>query len=147
MHKRTFLSSVLPPCSDANLHSSAIFGQAIQVTLRALRPDRMKMSTTATRVTPFGKLGAAREIRGVIGARISHYPLGTFDEPTAGLDVLVARAVMQSIDQLRALGKRILFSTHTMRQVEKLCDRAAILSRARIRASGTWLELRARYGH
>jgi sodium transport system ATP-binding protein len=73
-------------------------------------------------------------------------PVLIFDEPTAGLDVLVGRAVMQSIDQLRALGKCILFSTHIMREVEKLCDRVAILSRGRIRASGTLPELRARYG-
>jgi sodium transport system ATP-binding protein len=73
-------------------------------------------------------------------------PVLILDEPTAGLDVLVGRAVMQSIDQLRALGKCILFSTHIMREVEKLCDRVAILSRGRIRASGTLPELRARYG-
>jgi sodium transport system ATP-binding protein len=73
-------------------------------------------------------------------------PVLIFDEPTAGLDVLVGRAVMQSIDQLRALGKCILFSTHIMREVEKLCDRVAILSRGRIQASGTLPELRARYG-
>src|SRR6266851_7415336 len=73
-------------------------------------------------------------------------PVLIFDEPTAGLDILVGRAVMQSIDQLRALGKCILFSTHIMREVEKLCDRVAILSRGRIQASGTLPELRARYG-
>lgn len=73
-------------------------------------------------------------------------PVLIFDEPTAGLDVLVGRAVMQSIDQLRALGKCILFSTHIMREVERLCDRVAILSRGRIQACGTLPELRARYG-
>jgi sodium transport system ATP-binding protein len=73
-------------------------------------------------------------------------PVLIFDEPTAGLDVLVGRAVMQSIEQLRALGKCILFSTHIMREVEKLCDRVAILSRGRIQACGTLPELRARYG-
>jgi len=73
-------------------------------------------------------------------------PVLIFDEPTAGLDVLVGRAVMQSIDQLRALGKCILFSTHIMREVEKLCDRVAILSRGQIQASGTLPELRERYG-
>jgi sodium transport system ATP-binding protein len=73
-------------------------------------------------------------------------PVLIFDEPTAGLDVLVARSVMQNIDQLRALGKCILFSTHIMREVEKLCDRVAILSRGQIQACGTLAELRARYG-
>jgi sodium transport system ATP-binding protein len=73
-------------------------------------------------------------------------PVLIFDEPTAGLDVLVGRAVMQNIDRLRALGKCILFSTHIMREVERLCDRVAILSRGQIQACGTLPELRARYG-
>src|SRR5207253_7625358 len=73
-------------------------------------------------------------------------PVLIFDEPTAGLDVLVGRAVMQSIDQLRALGKCILFSTHIMREVEKLCDRVAIVSQGKIKACGTLPELRERHG-
>src|SRR5438105_12799937 len=73
-------------------------------------------------------------------------PVLIFDEPTAGLDVLVARSVLQSIEQLRALGKCILFSTHIMREVERLCDRVAIVSRGRIQACGTLAELRDRYG-
>jgi sodium transport system ATP-binding protein len=73
-------------------------------------------------------------------------PVLIFDEPTAGLDVLVARAVLQNIERLRTLGKCILFSTHILREVEKLCDRVAIVSRGRIRACGTLDELRLRYG-
>src|SRR6266404_4428702 len=73
-------------------------------------------------------------------------PVLIFDEPTAGLDVLVARAVMQNIERLRALGKCILFSTHIMREVEKLCDRVAIVSQGKIRAAGTLPELRDRHG-
>src|SRR5437764_4076096 len=73
-------------------------------------------------------------------------PVLIFDEPTSGLDVLVARAVLKNIERLREMGKCILFSTHIMREVEKLCDRVAILSRGRIEACGTLPELRARYG-
>ena len=73
-------------------------------------------------------------------------PVLIFDEPTAGLDVLVARAVLQNIDQLRDLGKCILFSTHIMREVEKLCDRVAIVSKGKIQACGTLDELREQYG-
>src|SRR5438309_4239475 len=54
-------------------------------------------------------------------------PVLIFDEPTAGLDVLVARAVLKNIEQLRALGKCVLYSTHIMREVERLCDRVAIV--------------------
>jgi sodium transport system ATP-binding protein len=73
-------------------------------------------------------------------------PVLIFDEPTAGLDVLVARAVLQNIEQLRALGKCILFSTHIMREVERLCDRVAIVAGGRIQSSGTLAELASRHG-
>jgi len=73
-------------------------------------------------------------------------PVLIFDEPTAGLDVLVARSVMQTIERLRELGKCILFSTHIMREVERLCDRVAIVSQGRVQACGTLAELRERYG-
>jgi sodium transport system ATP-binding protein len=72
-------------------------------------------------------------------------PVLIFDEPTSGLDVLVARAVLKNIEQLRALGKCVLFSTHIMREVERLCDRVAIVSRGRVQACGTLAELRQQY--
>src|SRR5215469_2550172 len=73
-------------------------------------------------------------------------PVLIFDEPTAGLDVLVARSVMQNIERLRDLGKCVLFSTHIMREVERLCDRVAVVSRGSVQSCGTLAELRERYG-
>ncbi len=72
-------------------------------------------------------------------------PVLIFDEPTAGLDILVGRAVLDAIVELRAMGKCILFSTHIMREVERLCDRVAVVSRGRVQACGTLAELRQRY--
>jgi sodium transport system ATP-binding protein len=73
-------------------------------------------------------------------------PILIFDEPTLGLDVLVARAVLKNIERLRDLGKCIVFSTHIMREVEKLCDRVAIIGRGKILACGTLDDLRRDYG-
>ena len=73
-------------------------------------------------------------------------PVLIFDEPTIGLDVLAARAVLQTIERLRGLGKCVLFSTHIMREVERLCDRVAVISHGRVQGCGTLAELRARYG-
>jgi sodium transport system ATP-binding protein len=78
-------------------------------------------------------------------ALVNDPPVLIFDEPTAGLDVLVQRAVLDSIRQLRGRGKTILFSTHIMREVERLCDRVAIMARGRIVACGTLAELREMY--
>jgi sodium transport system ATP-binding protein len=101
------------------------------------------------------------EFRDVLGAKMStgmrqkvsiaraivhDPPVLIFDEPTLGLDVLVARAVLDNIKRLRDLGKCVVFSTHIMREVEKLCDRVAVISRGRIRAAGTLDELRQQHG-
>jgi sodium transport system ATP-binding protein len=69
-----------------------------------------------------------------------------FDEPTTGLDVLVARAVLERIAELRDRGKTVLFSTHAMHEVRKLCDRMAIIYKGRLQAEGTPGDLLAEYG-
>ena len=61
-------------------------------------------------------------------------PVLIFDEPTSGLDVLVPRVVLQKILELRDKGKTIVFSTHSMHEVEKLCSRVAIIHKGRSRA-------------
>ena len=72
-------------------------------------------------------------------------PVIIFDEPTSGLDVLVARNVLQAVESLKEQGKCIIFSTHIMREVEKLCDRIAIIHKGRIVDEGTLPELANRH--
>jgi sodium transport system ATP-binding protein len=72
-------------------------------------------------------------------------PVLIFDEPTIGLDVLVARSVLQNIERFKHQGKCVLFSTHIMREVEKLCNRLAIISKGRVHVCGTLDELREKY--
>jgi sodium transport system ATP-binding protein len=68
---------------------------------------------------------------------IHNPPVLIFDEPTSGLDVLVARAVLKAIASLRDQGKCVIYSTHIMREVEKICDRVAIIHKGRILDAGT----------
>jgi len=72
-------------------------------------------------------------------------PVLILDEATSGLDVLVARALLKSVAELREHGKCILFSTHIMREAEKLCDRIAIVHRGAILAEGELEHLRDRH--
>ena len=72
-------------------------------------------------------------------------PVLIFDEATVGLDVLVARALLKNVAELRDHGKCIIYSTHIMREAEKICDRVAILHRGRILAEGTLDELRDKH--
>lgn len=96
------------------------------------------------------------EIRDLLGSKMStgmkqkvsiartiihNPPVLIFDEPTSGLDILVARKVLEAIEHLKEQGKCIIFSTHIMREVEKLCDRIAIIHKGKILAAGTRAEL------
>ncbi len=69
-------------------------------------------------------------------------PVLIFDEPTNGLDVIVQRSVLQQVQALRDRGKCILYSTHIFREVEKICDRVAIIHRGKVLDAGTLAELR-----
>lgn len=68
-----------------------------------------------------------------------------FDEPTNGLDVLVQRSVLQQVKALRDRGKCIVYSTHIFREVEKICDRVAIIHRGKVLDSGSLDDLRDRH--
>ena len=68
-----------------------------------------------------------------------------FDEPTLGLDVFAARAIRDSIRECRDAGKTIVYSTHVMSEVEKLCDVVGIIHRGRLVAEGTPAALKARF--
>ena len=100
------------------------------------------------------------EIRNMLGSRMStgmkqkvsiaraiihDPPVLIFDEATLGLDVLVARQVLKTVEQLRDQGKCILFSSHVMSEVRRLCDRIAIMNRGKILTAGSIDELRERH--
>ena len=68
------------------------------------------------------------------------------DEPTNGLDVLATRALRESLRWLRTPeggSKCIVFSTHIMQEVERLCDSVVVVAHGRTVASGTVGELLA----
>jgi sodium transport system ATP-binding protein len=69
-----------------------------------------------------------------------------FDEPTVGLDVMAARTIVGFIRECRDRGKTVIFSTHVMSEVEKLCDRIGIIHDGRMLAEGTLADLRQRFG-
>jgi sodium transport system ATP-binding protein len=70
------------------------------------------------------------------------------DEPTNGLDVLATRALRETLRRLRdEAGKCIVFSTHIMQEVERLCDAVVLVARGRVVAEGTVAELNERAGH
>jgi sodium transport system ATP-binding protein len=69
-----------------------------------------------------------------------------FDEPTLGLDVMTARSIVHFVRECRNRGKTVIYSTHVMSEVEKLCDTIGIIHGGRLVAEGTLAELQQRYG-
>ena len=123
--------------------------------LYGLRGDALKAGMT--RVTDELRMGdfldtlcsklstGQRQKVSIARALVHDPPVLIFDEPTAGLDVLVARNVLNTVAALRDGGKCVIFSTHIMREVEKLCDRVAVIHRGEIVDQGPLPELAARH--
>ncbi len=79
-----------------------------------------------------------------------HDPVNiVLDEPTNGLDVTATRSLRESLRFLRTAeggGKCIVFSTHIMQEVERLCDHVVVVSGGRSVAAGSVHELLAQTG-
>lgn len=93
------------------------------------------------------RLSTGQKQRVSIARSIVHRPpVMIFDEPTTGLDVMTSQTIMAFIEQCRDEGLTVLFSTHIMSEVERLCDEVAIVHRGRIAARGTVESLREQSG-
>lgn len=68
------------------------------------------------------------------------------DEPTTGLDVSAASIFRRLVLNMREAGKTILFSSHNMGEIEKLCDRVVIMHKGARRFEGSVTSLRETYG-
>lgn len=64
------------------------------------------------------------------------------DEPTSGLDPLMERVFQEWVAEAKQQGKSILLSSHILSEVEKLCDKVAIIRQGKIIETGTLRELR-----
>jgi ABC-2 type transport system ATP-binding protein len=73
-----------------------------------------------------------RQKVGIVQA-LQHDPeLAILDEPSEGLDPLMQRAFYEILDQLKAEGRTVFFSSHVLSEVERVCDRVAIIRGGRL---------------
>ncbi len=73
-----------------------------------------------------------RQKLGIVQA-LQHDPeLAILDEPSEGLDPLMQRAFYEILDELRAAGLTVFLSSHILSEVERVCDRVAIVRRGRL---------------
>ena len=79
---------------------------------------------------------------------LAHSPrLLVLDEPTSALDPLMQRALHQLLRELAATGHTVFFSSHSLAEVEQLCERVAIVREGELVADESLAALRQRAGH
>ena len=94
--------------------------------------DRLELSpSTLKRLVRDYSRGMRQKI-GIVQA-LQHDPdLAILDEPSEGLDPLMQRAFYGILDGLKAEGRTIFFSSHVLSEVQRVCDRVAIIRRGRL---------------
>ena len=112
--------------------------------------DRAYARTLAARfdadlTRPIGELSRGnRQKVGLIQALVHRPPLVVMDEPTTGLDPLMQEEFADLVDELRASGTTVFLSTHNLPEVERMCDRVALLRDGRLVAVETVAEITGR---
>ena len=77
----------------------------------------------------------------LIAAFASDADLYILDEPTSGLDPLMERIFQECVEEIKDQGKSVLLSSHILSEVERLCDRVAIIREGNIIETGTMEQL------
>ena len=123
------------------------FGRMYEIPAAALKQriddlfDELQITSFAHRRCD--QLSAGMKQRVSIARSLIHRPgVIIFDEPTTGLDVSTAQGILGYVEQCRDAGKTILFSTHHMHEVEKLCDWVIIIRQGRMCFEGTVEQMR-----
>jgi ABC-2 type transport system ATP-binding protein len=106
--------------------------------------ERLELSpSTLKRLVRDYSRGMRQKI-GIVQA-LQHDPeLAILDEPSEGLDPLMQRAFYEILDALKAEGRTIFFSSHVLSEVERVCDRVAIVRQGRLVALEETVVLLAR---
>jgi sodium transport system ATP-binding protein len=107
--------------------------------------DELRMGDFADRRC--ATLSAGQKQKTNIARAFLHDPPALIlDEPTAALDLVTGRFLLEAIERARAAGKAVLFSTHVMGEAEYLCNRVLLLHKGRLVDEGTVEEVCARTG-
>ncbi|MCL2467760.1 MAG: ATP-binding cassette domain-containing protein [Micrococcales bacterium] len=96
---------------------------------------------------PVESLSLGNQQRAQVAAALVHDPsVLVLDEPFSGLDPIAVDMVAQVLTEHAARGVPVLFSSHQLDLVERLCDDLVIIAGGTIRACGAREELRERHG-
>jgi sodium transport system ATP-binding protein len=126
------------------------FGRLNQMPAELLVPriewlfERLKMTGMRDQLGSRMSTGMKQKVS-IARALVHDPPVLVFDEPTSGLDVLAARELFRTIEDMKRQGKCIVYSSHIMSEVDRLCDAVAIMLGGRIVAHGSPKALREEF--
>lgn len=107
--------------------------------------ERVKLSDKAR--TKIDKLSGGQQQKVQLGVTIMNEPkLLILDEPTKGFDPVNRRLLMNIVDERKKAGATIVFVTHQMEEVEKLCDRVVLLKDGKAEAYGRVADIKKKFG-
>ncbi len=90
-----------------------------------------------------GQLSTGMKQKVSIARTLLHDPdVLIFDEPTSGLDVITAASIIDLIRSAKENNKTVIFSSHTMSEVDLLCDDLAIINKGEIIYNGTYADFK-----
>ncbi len=107
--------------------------------------ERVGLGAEAERRVEGFSRGMKRRV-GLAAALVHRPELLVLDEPTAGLDPVGREGLLTLLAECRGRGATVLLSSHVLSDVERLCDRVAILGQGRLAAEGTLAEVLERRG-
>jgi ABC-2 type transport system ATP-binding protein len=106
---------------------------------------RVKLSDKAA--TRIDKLSGGQQQKVQLGITVMNSPdLLILDEPTKGFDPVNRRLLMDIIEEHQRAGATVIFVTHQMEEVERLCDRIVLLKDGKSRAYGTIADVKNKFG-
>ena len=133
---------------DANLWPNLTGGEVIDLFLKMRgngSPSKKKELLKRFELDPTKKCRTYskgnRQKIALISAFASDADLYILDEPTSGLDPLMERIFQECVLEVKAEGKSVLLSSHILSEVEKLCDKIAIIRQGKIIETGTLSEM------
>ncbi len=127
--------------------SAAMHGLDVRAAMDRLNPmiARLRLAEEISNYAEDYSRGTKKKL-GLLLAVLHQPKLLVLDEPTNGLDVESTHLFYDLIHDLAKQGATILFSTHLMDHVAKLCSHVVILDRGSVVAKGSLDELRAAFG-
>ncbi|MFY1692748.1 ABC transporter ATP-binding protein [Plantactinospora sp. WMMB782] len=123
-----------------------LYGLTVPAARRSVDDLLDRVGLTERADDPVEKLSLGNQQRAQIAAALVHDPeVLILDEPFSGLDPIAVEAIAGVLRERAAAGAPVLFSSHQLDVVERLCDDLVIIAAGAVRAAGSRTDLRTRY--